>query len=373
MKILVIGGGIIGAACAWELAQAGADVTLFERTTPGAEASGASAGILSPLGSGGPYEAMALASWRIYPKTVAALHEATGIDVEHVTRGSIYPLATTARIRQAERTTKHPAAAEMGIEAWDADELRSHEPALGPSIGAAMFVRGEQWINGERLTLAFAQAAKQAGAVLRLGERVTRILVEDGRARGVVVDDQRIAADAVLLAAGAWTGELATTFGACLPVEPKRGQMLALSHVPPVVQHLIHGDDVYLVPRPSGELLIGATVERVGFDRAVTADGIRTLLSAATRLVPALGALPMARTWCGFRPWAPDSLPIMGRWPDVAGLFVATAHFRNGIMMAPITATLMAEAILDGAPSMDLTPFSPDRFMRRTATQVRNP
>lgn len=365
MNVVVIGGGVIGCACAWELAQAGADVTLVERATPGAEASGASAGILSPLGSGGPYEAMALASWRIYPKTIAAVHEATGIDVEHVTHGTIYPLATAADVRHAERTAKNPAAVELGIEAWDGDELRSHEPALAPSIRGAMFVRGEQWINGERLTQAFAQAATQAGAVLRTGERVTSVLVEDGRARGIIARDQRIAADVVLLAAGAWSGELAATFGARLPVEPKRGQMIALTHVPPVLQHLIHGDDVYLVPRPSGELLIGATVERVGFERAVTADGICKLLAAATALVPALGALPLARTWCGFRPWAPDSLPIMGPWPDVAGLFVATAHFRNGIMMAPITAKLMMEAILGGVTSMDLTPFSPARFTKR--------
>lgn len=364
MHVAVVGGGVIGCASAWELARARVTVTLVERSTPGAEASGAAAGILSALGSGGPYEALALASWRLYPKVIAELREATGIDVEYVTRGGIYPLTTAADVRDAERTARNPHAAEMGIEAWDEDEVRKREPALAESVRGAMFIRGEQWLNNEKLTLAYAQAAAGAGATLRVGERVTRVIVEDGRARGVALDGETIHADAVLLAAGAWTAELTATFGGSLPVQPKRGQMLALGHVPPVVTHLIHGTGVYLVPRPSGELIVGATVERAGFERGVTAGGIKTLLGAATAIVPALGAAPLVRTWSGFRPWAPDSLPILGPWPGIGGLFVATAHFRNGIMMAPITAKLMAETILGGAPSMDVTSFLPDRFIR---------
>jgi glycine oxidase len=140
--------------------------------------------------------------------------------------------------------------------------------------------------------------------------------------------------------------------------------MLALAHVPPIVKHVIRGDDVYLVPRPSGELLVGATVERAGFDRAVTAEGIAGLLASAIGLVPALAALPIARTWCGFRPWAPDSLPILGPWPEVAGLYVATAHHRNGILLAPVTARIVAEWIVSGAPSLNLDVFLPNRFLR---------
>jgi glycine oxidase len=122
---------------------------------------------------------------------------------------------------------------------------------------------------------------------------------------------------------------------------------------------------VYLVPRPSGELLVGATVERVGFQRAVTAQGIAGLLQAAIELVPALGSLPIARTWYGFRPWAPDGLPVLGPWPGIEGLFVATAHYRNGIMLAPITARLMKEWITGGRPSIPLDDFLPDRFLTR--------
>ena len=141
--------------------------------------------------------------------------------------------------------------------------------------------------------------------------------------------------------------------------------MVALAHVPPVLSHCIHGDAVYLVPRPSGELLIGATVERAGFHRAVTAEAVAGLLDAAIELVPALATLPISRTWYGFRPWAPDSLPILGPWPTIEGLWVATAHFRNGILLAPITARLMTEWIVSGRPSMSVKEFLPDRFLNR--------
>ena len=160
-------------------------------------------------------------------------------------------------------------------------------------------------------------------------------------------------------------GELFASFGARLPVEPRRGQMLALGHVPAVLSHCVHGDDVYLVPRPSGELLVGATVERVGFQRGVTASGIAGLLAAAVELCPALGALPITRTWWGFRPWAPDSLPVLGPWPEVENLWVASAHYRNGILLAPITGRLMTRWLTTGHPEIDVDEFSPARFVRR--------
>jgi glycine oxidase len=199
---------------------------------------------------------------------------------------------------------------------------------------------------------------------LSTGAAVSRVVVEDGHARGVVVDGERFDADAVLLAAGAWTGALAASFGGRLRVEPRRGQMVALTHVPPVLTHAVHGDGAYLVPRASGELLVGATVERVGFQRSVTAMGVAGLLTSAMALVPALANLPISRTWYGFRPWAPDSLPIIGPWPGVEGLWVATAHYRNGILLAPITAKLVAELMTHGRPSLDIDDFLPKRFIK---------
>jgi glycine oxidase len=246
------------------------------------------------------------------------------------------------------------------------EDLHRLEPALSPAIRHAIFVKGDHWLNNQRLVLAYAQAAAATGVELKTGCNVSRLVVEGGRARAVVAEGERFDGDAVLLAAGAWSGELMAGLGAPLRIEPRRGQMIALAHVPAVVTHCVHGE-VYLVPRPSGELLIGATVERAGYQRAVTAEGIAGLLHSAIELVPALRELPIARTWCGFRPWAPDSLPVLGPWPGVDGLFVATGHFRNGILLAPITARLMTEWITGGQPSLAMKDFLPDRFVRRPA------
>lgn len=365
MTVLVVGAGVIGCAIALELARAGCRVTLLERAVPGAEASGAAAGMLAPLGEGAPtaFRDLALASWRLYPELVRELRERTGVDVEYVTRGTLYPLFTAEAVRQARAQATGALAAELGVELLDAAAVRACEPAITPAACGALFVRGDHWVNNERLVVAWAQAAVAAGARLRTGTTVHRIEVDGDRARGVLADGERLAADAVVLAAGAWCGALAASFGGALPVAPRRGQMVALAHVPPLVGHCLHGQEVYLVPRPAGELLVGATVERAGFERAVTAEGILGLLRAALALVPALASRPVTRTWCGFRPWAPDDLPILGPWPGVEGLWVATAHFRNGILLAPITGRLMAEWITRGRPSLPLEPFLPDRFV----------
>jgi glycine oxidase len=365
MKVAVVGGGIIGCATAWELARAGCAVTLFERSTPGAEASGAAAGILAAVGDtpDSAYARLALASWRIYPTVVEELRELTGIDVEYVTRGTIYPLFSADDVRRHEARVRGRPETEYGIEVWDAADVRNHEPALASRVRGALFVRADHWVNNQRLVVAYAQAAVDAGVALHAGAAVARVPVEAGRARGVMAEGDLWEADAVVLAAGAWTGDLVGSFGQRLPIEPKRGQMLALGHVPQVLNHCIHGDAVYLVPRPSGELLIGATVERVGFQRAVTAGGIAGLLASAIDLCPALASLPITRTWSGFRPWVPDSLPVLGPWPGVDGLWIATGHYRNGILLAPVTARLMTAWLTTGTPGYDVEEFLPARLV----------
>lgn len=366
MKIVVVGAGIIGCATAYQLAKAGCAVTLLERSTPGAEASSAAAGVLSPMGDAltSASSELGLASWRLFPSLARELHATTGIDVELTTRGTIHPLFTVEDIRDAAERAEWAVNRRLGVEAWDAADVRAREPALSTDIRGAMFVRADHWINNQRLVVAYAQAAVAAGVLLLTGCAVSRVIVEDGRTHGVVADGDRFDGDVVVLTAGAWTGALAASFGARLPVEPRRGQMVALAHVPPVLTHCVHGKDVYLVPRPSGELLIGASVERVGFQRAVTAQAIGDLLSTAIELVPGLAGLGITRTWFGFRPWAPDSLPVLGPWPGVDNLWVATAHYRQGILLAPITAQLMTEWIVTGSPSIDLQQFLPDRFTK---------
>ncbi|MGH7390039.1 MAG: glycine oxidase ThiO [Candidatus Rokuibacteriota bacterium] len=360
MNVLVVGGGIIGCATAWELARAGCAVTLVERAQPGGEASSAAAGLLAPTGESAAtaFRALAVESWRMYPEVVRELRDRTGLDPEHVTRGTLYPLRGPAAEREAAEWTRMPGPA---VEIWDRKEIDAREPALSARVRHAVFVGGDHWINNQRLVVAYTRAAAADGVRLVTGREVSHLLVEGGRARGGLCSGERLEADVVVVAAGAWTRALLAGIGAHVPVEPRRGQMAALAHVPPVLGHCVHGD-VYLVPRPSGELLVGATVEDAGFARVVTAEGIAWLLAAAIDLVPALAGVPLARTWCGFRPWAPDGLPVLGPWPGIEGLWLATGHFRNGILLAPITARLLREWIVGGRPSLDLSDFRPDRF-----------
>lgn len=367
LSVAVIGGGIIGCATAGELARRGCRVTLLERASPGAEASSAAAGLLSPLGPSpepGPFHRLAIESWRLYPAVAAELRQLTGVDVEHMTAGTLYPLRSPREIESARAHEQWPLAREFGVQVVEGGELRALEPALSKDLTAALRVGGDHWVNNQRLVTAYAAAAAARGVTIRAGAEVSRILVESGRVRGVLVDGESVPADAVLLAAGAWSGPLAAAIGVSLPVAPVRGQMLAVSNVPPLLGHAVHGDDVYVVPRPSGELLIGATVEHAGFVRAVTPDGLGVLIGAAVGLVPELGRRAVTRSWCGFRPWVPDGQPVLGPHRDVGGLFVATAHYRNGILMAPITAALLTRCIVDGDTPESLTPFRPDRFLQ---------
>lgn len=372
-SVLVVGGGIIGCATAYELAKAGCGVTVLERDTPGGEASGAAAGLLAPLGESpepGPFQRLAVESWRLYPEVVAELEGATGMLVEHMTAGTIYPLFGEGEVEAARERTTWSLAREFGVSLLEGAAVRDCEPALDGGIEAALLVAGDHWVNNERLVAAYAQAASARGVLIRSGVEVSEIVVDGGRARGVLAGGSRIEADIVLLAAGAWSGRLSlpagpASPGGTLPVGPVRGQILSVSNSPPLLGHAVHGKSVYLAPRPSGECLVGATVEHVGFVREVTDEALERLIEEAVSLVPAIGERPLLRSWCGFRPWAPDGLPILGPWPGVERLFVATAHFRNGILLAPITARLLSESVLTGGVPALLRPFLPDRFLGR--------
>jgi glycine oxidase len=365
LSVVVIGGGIIGCSIAYELAKAGCRVTVLERATPGAEASSAAAGLLAPLGESSkpdPFHELAIASWRLYPGVVAELRDVTGVDVEYMTAGTLYPIGAAEDRRDALDRTGWPLAREFGVRVLEGAELRRMEPALSRDITAALFVQGDHWVNNQRLVAAYAAAAAGRGVMIRTGVEATGVVIERNRAAGVMVGAERIDADGVVLAAGAWSGVLAAQLGLNLPVTPVRGQMLAVSNVPPLLTHAIHGPQGYLTPRPSGELLIGATVEHVGFARAVTPDGLAHLLTGALATVPEIGRRPITRSWCGFRPWAPDSLPVLGPWPGIEALYVATGHYRNGILLTPITAELMARCVLEAETPAQLKHFLPDRF-----------
>ncbi len=217
-------------------------------------------------------------------------------------------------------------------------------------------------MNPTRLVQGLARAAEAQGAVIRQETAALGLLRRAHRVTGVRLAGETLSADSVVLAAGPWTKRLGAALGVSLPVKPVRGQMLALGGGPPPVRHMIWGPKGYVVPKPNGFVFVGATVEEVGYRKGTTARGLASLRRMANALVPALSYGTHVDAWAALRPGSPDNLPILGAVPGWDGLWVASGHFRNGILLAPITGRLMARSLLEGKEAEGLAPFSPARF-----------
>jgi glycine oxidase len=239
------------------------------------------------------------------------------------------------------------------------------EPALGREVRAAAFLPDEASVNTRALAAAVIAAAESTGAELRPAVEVVSLVQEGNRCTGVLtVDGETIAAKHVVLAAGSWTSQLKQA-APYAPTKPVRGQLVALLNSGQLIHSVMRSEYGYIVPRDQAtpqKLVAGSTLEHVGFEKAVTSGGIEQILTAANEIVPGLACAELLETWSGLRPGTPDELPILGP-TDVDGLLIATGHYRNGILLAPITAKLIAECITDGKPSIDLKDFSPLRFL----------
>jgi len=364
--VLIVGGGIMGSAVALRLAQRGVAVTVIERGIPGAEASSAAAGMLAPQTEAdgpGPMLALGLKSRALYPDLAVELHDATGIDVGYQRSGVLalgfedddpgLSFRRTWQVAQGQR-------AELLAE----PALRALEPALGTSIRAALHFPDDAQVNPAALARAFSQAAAVAGARFLQGRYVRRVVVEQGAVTGLELDGEVLSTGAVVLAAGSWSGLVEGGGVPALVVRPARGQLVAIETRPPLFHHVlsVHGRG-YLVPRRDGTVVAGSTVEMVGFRKEVTVGGLANILELARRLVPALADAPVLSSWSNFRPYTEDQLPVLGA-TAVRGLFLATGHHRNGILLAPITGDAIARLVATGDPGVDLTPFSVTRFAR---------
>lgn len=364
--VLIVGGGLIGCALAAELADRGAPATVLERNEPGSEASGAAAGMLTPQSEShvhDPLFDLGLESRALYPGWVTRLSGETGMDVGYRRCGFV-------RCRfGAEERLDFAWQRALGLAVIEEDGAALADRAggrLSPEVHGGTFFPDDGVVDPRLLTRAAWIAALARGARVRTGVSVHGFLLEKGVCRGVETSEGTIFAGAVVDAAGAWAafpGRLPVT----LPVEPVRGQIVALRLPAPAFEPLVSSSEVYLVPRPDGTVLLGATVERVGFHKEVTADGVAHLIGAAARLMPSVRDAEFVTAWAGLRPASPDGLPVLGGSP-VPGLYFAAGHHRNGILLAPVTARLLAD-LLTGGPARDLSAFSVERFapMRRIA------
>jgi glycine oxidase len=366
--ILIIGGGIIGGSIAFELARARLRVLLLDRQETGHEASWAAAGLLSASPESPaaiPLVPLARRSLEMYDAFVSAVESASGKAVSYRREGGLHFFFR----EDAERELNTFVALNRGVgvlaEPVSVNEARKMEPALSPSARAAAWLPEEGWVDNRALTRGVLAAAAGAGAEIRMGAAVKSLLFDSGRCTGARTETAKFEAPSVVVAAGCYSARIegAESYA---PAHPVRGQMAALKPAAELGR-AVRSERGYLVPRDDGRILAGSTIENAGFEKRVTPAGLQQILSAALEIMPSLEDAAVVDTWSGLRPDSPDHLPILGP-TSVPGLLVATGHYRNGILLAPVTAKLVAEWILSGKTSFPVEEFSPLRFSQRASS-----
>jgi len=366
--VIVIGGGLIGCAVALRLAQAQMRVCVLDRGQPGAEASTAAAGMLAPQGemvNPDAFFEFCAASRDLYPIFVAEIEELSGQSVGYRRDGTLLVGISDAECRELEEVHRVQSGLGLPIDSLTPDTIRVRVNGLSSEIRAGLFIPGDHWIDNEQLTLAAIKACRRLGVVFCPGRPVTRFNVRDGRVESVEAaytagGASTLSAEHFVLAAGCWSSELVRPLGIRLRMEPCHGQMMefeAGEDLPCVVRAGHH----YLVPRAGRRVLAGTTAEYIGFDKAVTGEGLRSILEGVARIAPFVKDLKFRRAWSGLRPDTADHLPILGRG-GIPNLYFATGHFRNGILLAPITAQAISELLLGKPSSFPLEAYRPTRF-----------
>ena len=365
MDAVVVGGGVIGCAVARELRARGLSVVVLERDRPGVHASWAAAGMLSPLAEAdrpGPFLDLLIAARERYPALAEALRRETSIDIGYRVDGTLFLALTDADEALLEERWRWQSEAGLAVERLDAERTRELEPSLSGEVRWALRFPDDHQVDNRKLAAALQKSAAKAGAELRRDARVRRIVVERGRAVGAELEDGEVVrGEAVVLAAGSWTGKI-EGLPRPVPVGPVHGQLLALDTRERGPRHVIDTPRVYLVPRADGRLVVGATVEDRGFSTLVTGGATRALRRAAAEAIPELAEADVLEVWSGLRPGTPDGRPIVGADPEVSNLFYATGHYRNGILLAPITGEAVAAAIAGDPAPAQLDEFGIERF-----------
>ena len=366
--VVIVGAGAAGLALAFELARRRVQTVVVERAAPGARttsALGAAGGLVNAQGHPGvdpePVRDLALLARHLYGDWIEAIEAEAGVSCEYDARGGLTVALSDAEEVQLDRSLDWQRARALPFEVLEAEEARAREPALGGGVQAAFAFPLDGQVNPERLGSALALAARRAGAVLVTRTPVLALMVESGRAAGVETPAGRIAAGAVVNAAGAWAAHLAGAPAA--PVVPIRGQMVLLdaSEDPDRLTRFVHASGIYLVPRRDGTLVAGSTREKAGFDARPTAGGVAGLVERAQRVVPAVAAYPFVDTWAGLRPASPDEVPLIGE-TALPGYFLCGGLHASGVLLAPAAAVLMADLLSGRKPPVPAAPFSPARF-----------
>ncbi len=365
--VAIIGGGVIGAAIAFELSGAKLRVVMLDRQQPGREASWAAAGMLSPAPDS-PRDLrlvpLGCESLRIYPEFVAAIEDASGLSTAYAREGTLEIFS--APNAEADRDRRVAECRRLGIAAEPIalDTARQWEEAIGPAARAVAWLPEEGTVEPRSLMSAAIAAAEHRGVEIRSDCRVTGLVREGDRCTGIVADNEKIYANHVVVSAGCFSSGIASDaelIARYAPTRPVRGQMMALRPDGTGLRRVLRSERGYLVPRRDGRIVAGSTSEEAGFEKRVTPAGMRQVFDAALELFPGLAGAEVLETWAGLRPGTPDDLPILGP-TDIEGLVIATGHYRNGILLAPVTAQLVREWITGASATFDAAAYSPLRF-----------
>ena len=370
-RVAVIGGGVCGLGVGWRLAAAGASVTVYDRGQAGRESTWAAAGMLCPQMELRPEEESisllgreSMTRWRGF---VADLEADSDIPLHYRDEGTLFISADHDAAEQLRFLHDHQIELGMPVEWLTGDEVRDREPYISHNVVAGLVCLEDHHLDCRGLVRGLAEALVRRGGELRENTMVEGVVADGASVQGVRVDGALVEADAVVVAAGTWSGMLDGLDPSLKPpVRPVKGQMIMLRQPEPrVLDHCLWArssrDFCYMTPKADGTLLIGATVEEVGYNKDVTAGAVLDLLRAAWGVLPSVYEMPIVETWAGLRPASRDGAPILGR-TEVEGLFMATGHFRNGILFAPVTADDVAHAVMTGETTETIAPYGIGRF-----------
>lgn len=356
----------MGTSAALELARAGADVTVLERAIVGAEASTAAAGIIGAEVENeeeGPMLELCRKSRELYPAWIKRLEAESQVSVGFLEGGALRVFDTQESLKEASHKRRFQLR-QAKAKKLNKRALSELEPGLTRDLQGALYFPTDRRVTPSSLFSAAHIAAARAGVNFVTGTLVKKVVIEGApaRARGVLLDDgSRLHADVTVIAAGSWTNLLAGLPLVKNAVVPARGQLLSVRTPLPLVQRLIVADGIYLIARADGQLLIGSTLEFAGYQKGVSAGGAARLLSRAVQLIPALQNAMLEGHWSNFRPYTADHLPLLGS-ANISGLIIASGHYRNGILLAPITAKIVCSLALGRRPPLPLAPFDPLRL-----------
>ena len=363
----MVGGGVVGAAVARELARTGAEVLLLDAGPLPGNASWAGAGMLSPIGEGleeGPFLELGLRALRQYPRFVETLQQETGITAEYRASGMVQIGLDEEEVQFLQKREEVLRNRGLSVCWLDPEELGQRVKGMSPGALGGLLIPEDHQVDNRALTHALRVGARMVGVRFQEGSTVEAILHDGKVVTGLeLAGGTRVDVGVVVLAAGAWSGRI-RGLPRSLPVRPVRGQMLALLPSDGMGPHMASSPRVYLVPRGDGRVLVGSTMEEAGYAPHPTLEGIGSLMDGALELLPGLADAPLVETWAGLRPGTPDGLPVLGPDPDLEGLIYATGHFRNGILLAPATAEIVTELVQGRTSPVSLASFEPQRWDR---------